>query len=200
MFMNRPELDGPPGAMVAALQLAAVGDAGDLLLTLYPNLEELLTKLEHVYGLRPDQWKDLNLEERTNVLQKAHNAVAATYGFKPSPVTVTRLSPKYNGFFNHETERIEINTRLVTGNDNIQPLRTLFHESRHAYQWHFAQPVRQGFGWLSDGEWTLAQEWSDNFDDYKPADQNSFKEYYDQPIEVDARKFAETVTKLLFGK
>jgi hypothetical protein len=199
IVMNRAELELSSDPMVALLQLGAVAERGELTQTLNSRLRRLRAKLEEIYGLKPEQWRELNLEQRTEVLQNAHNAVAATYRFKPCPVEIVPLSPKRFGEFSEETGIIKINRRLVAGNNNIQSLQTLLHESRHAYQWHFLQPVRRGFGWLSEADWTLAQEWSDNFDDYKTAEQNSFQEYSNQPIEVDARSFAETVIKLLFG-
>ena len=199
IFMNRPELDGPSGARVASSQLATATDRGSLPEILNSRLERLQTKLEDIYGLRPDLWRSLNREERAQVLQRAHNAVAAIYRFEPCSVEVIQLSPRLNGAFYRKTGHIEINAKLVMGKDNVQPLRTLMHESRHAYQWHFAQSIRRGFGWHSAADWALAQEWSDNFDDYKSAEHDSFQEYYTQPIEVDARDFAQTVVKLLFG-
>jgi hypothetical protein len=151
-----------------------------------------------MYGLKPKQWRELDLEQRTEVLQNAHDVVAAVYHFRPCSVELASLRSGTLGEFFEETGIIKINRKLVAGNNSVQPLRTLLHESRHAYQWDFLQPVRRGFGWYSEADWTLAQEWSDNFADYRTAEQDSFQEYLNQPIEVDARSFAEKVIKLLW--
>ena len=134
------------------------------------------------------------------MLQHAHNVIATTYSFEPSPVKFARLPPTERGNFSEKTEIIQINMRLAASNDQVQVLKTLLHESRHAYQWHLTKHFRRGFGWHSNADWTLAQEWSDNFDDYKRAEQYGSQEYLNQPVEVDARSFAETVIKLWFGK
>ncbi len=200
IVMNRTELDISSDPMVALLQLGAVAERGELTQTLSPRLGRLRTKLEEIYGLRSAQWSRLSLEQRTEVLRKAHNAVATVYRFKPCPVEIVLLPPKNLGAFSEVTGIIEINRRLVAGNNSIQPLQTILHESRHAYQWHFLQPIRRGFGWLSEADWALAREWSDNFDDYKYPHQYGFREYRNQPVESDAFSFEETVIKLLFGK
>jgi hypothetical protein len=199
MVMNRPDLDSPSGAMVASLQLAAVADRGVTQIQ-GAKLERLLTKLDEIDGTRPRHWSKMDLEQRVEVLQNVHDVVALVYNFAPGTVKVARLPPSERGNFSESTELIQINTRLVMGNDHVQPLKTLMHESRHAYQWSLVKHVRRGFGWHSDTDWTLAQEWSDNFDDYKSPERYGSQEYMKQPIEVDARNFADTVIKHWFGK
>lgn len=198
--MNRPELDGFSDPMAASLQLDTVTNRGELPETLNRKLEILRTKLEKTYGVQLNQWNRLNLEERVEMLQDVHNTLAATYGFTPVPVGIALLPPRRNGHFLRQRGLIEINVKLVAGNDNVQPLRTLFHESRHAYQWYLVQRFRQGPAFLSEAGCAQAQEWGDNFDDYKSTAKYSFQEYLNQPIEVDARSFAETIIKLLFGE
>jgi len=200
MLVNRPELEASSDPVVALLQLAAVADPGGLTETLDLKLEKLLTKLDGIDGLKPYRWDNLGLEERVEVLQNAHNVMAAIYRFEPSPVGVATLPPKLLGDFTHATRNIRINRRLVAGDDRVEALATLLHESRHAYQWHLAQHVRRGFGWHSESEWTLAQEWSDNFYNPKSAQLHGFREYRNQPVEEDAFSFEKTVVKLLFGK
>jgi hypothetical protein len=200
MIMNQPDLDSPSGAMVASLQLGAVADTGGVAQIQGAKLERLLTELDEIDGTRPRQWSKLNQQERMEVLQNVHDVVALVYKFEPGTVRVARLPPGERGNFSESTEMIQISTRLVMGNDHIQPLKTLMHESRHAYQWHLATDVRRGFGWHSDTDWALAQEWSDNFDDYKSPERYGSQEYMSQPIEVDARNFADTVIKYWFGK
>jgi hypothetical protein len=198
--MNRPDLDTGLNPMAAPLQLAAVTDRGDLAQTESAKLERLLTKLDEIDGLKPRWWSVLDLADRVEILQSAHNVIATIYGFDPSPVQAVKLPQNERGNFSRATEIIQINIKLVAGSDEIEPLKTLMHESRHAYQWHLVKHVLRGFGWHSDREWTLAQEWSDNVADYKNPERYGIQEYLDQPIEVDARSFAETVIKLWFGK
>jgi hypothetical protein len=200
MIMNQPDLDSPSGAMVASLQLAAAVADGGVAQISGAKLERLLTELDEIDGTRPRHWSKMDLQERVEVLQSVHDAVALVYRFESSTVKVVPLPPRENGNFSESTKMIQISKRLVMGNDHIQPLKTLMHESRHAYQWNLVKDVRRGFGWHSDTDWTLAQEWSDNFDDYKSPERYGTQEYMNQPIEVDARNFADTVIKYWFGK
>jgi hypothetical protein len=198
IFMNQPELDGISGTMVASLQLAATLDRGASLQPPSHRLERLRAKLENVYGLKPSQWRTMNQDERAEVLQNAHNAMAIVYRFDPVVVEIAALPPNTLGSFSRVEETIKISKRLVMSSNHIETLKTLIHESRHAYQWHLAQHLRRGFGWHSDADWTLAQEWSDNFADYKSASQSGSRAYSNQPVEADAYSFEETVIKLLF--
>jgi hypothetical protein len=198
--MNRPELELSSDPIAALLQLHAAAGRGELTELLNPTLEMLLTKLDEIDDLKPHQWSTFRVEKRAKILQSAHNAVAAVYGFHPSPVEVMQLPARLHGRFLPTTEVIQISRTLAAGNDFIETLKTLIHESRHAYQWDFLRPIRQGYGWLSNANWELAQKWNDNFEDYKDGQQYGTQEYRNQPIEVDARNFEETVIKLLFWK
>lgn len=200
MVMNRPELDNFSDPMVAALQLTTDTNRGGLPQILNLRLARLRTKLEKIEGLKPQQWSRLSLAERAEVLQQAHNAVAAAYHFKSIPVLVLPLLPYERGVFSHTKGLIIINSKLVVGNNNVQPLQTLMHESRHAYQWHSIKRFRQGALFFSDADWELAREWSENADDYKSPEKYGLREYLQQPVEADARNFAQTAIKLLFGE
>jgi hypothetical protein len=200
IFMNRPEVEVTSDPSAAALQIAAVVDTGQPPQTSTRKLEILQTKLEKIYGFKPNQWSRLNLEERLEVLQDAHNALAATYSFTPVSVTITQLPPKVAGSFSQTKEIISIDKKLITGDDQIETLATLIHESRHAYQWYLIKRFRYGPAFLSEARCAQAQEWGDNFDNYKTGEQYGTKAYHNQPIEVDAFGFEEIVISFLFGK
>ncbi len=200
IFMNRPELDASSDPLVAPSQIANVKDTSTLPQTSNRKLEILQTKLEKIYGFKPHQWNRLNLEERVEVLQDAHNAIAATYGFTPVSVGTMLLPPKVLGAFSEVKENIEIDKRLVASDDHTETFGTLFHESRHAYQWYLIKRFRQGPAFLSEARCAQAQEWGDNFDNYKTGEQYGTKAYQNQPVEVDAFGFEETVIRFLFGK
>jgi hypothetical protein len=56
---------------------------------------------------------------------------------------------------------------------------------------------RQGYGWLSNANWDLAQKWSDNFKEYTTV---GSQQYQNQPIEADAFNFENAVINFLFWK
>ena len=200
IFINRPELDVASDPLVTPAQIPNVKATSTLPQTSKRKLEILQTKLEKIYGFKPHQWSRLSLEERLEVLQDVHNALAATYSFTPVPVGITPLPPQILGVFSETKEDIKINKKLVASNNQIETLATLIHESRHAYQWYLIKRYRQGPAFLSEARCAQAQEWGDNFDNYKTGEQYGSKAYQNQPVEADAFGFEETVIRFLFGK
>jgi hypothetical protein len=198
--MNRPELDVSSDPLVAPSQIANVKDTSNPPQTSNRKLEILQTKLEKIYGFKPIQWSRLNQEERLEVLQDAHNAIAATYGFTPVPVEVTLLPPKVLGAFSETKETIGIDKKLAASDNYVETFGTLIHESRHAYQWYLIKRFRQGPAFLSEARCAQAQEWGDNFDNYQTGEQYGTKAYQNQPVEVDAFGFEKTVRSFLFGE
>lgn len=199
IIINQSEVDVSSDPMVASLSADAVMTRGEPLQILNLRLERLQILLNRISGLKPKQWSKLNLEQRAEVLRRAHNAIAVIYGFASVRIEVTLLSKNTLGAFSEIKNKITINMMVVASNDCIEMLRTLVHESRHAYQWHVVQCFRRGPLFLSGVSRAQAREWSENFDDYKYPELYGTREYRNQPLEVDARSFAETVVKL-FGE
>ena len=89
-------------------------------------------------------------------------------------------------------ESITINSRLLESDDPVffkEALDTLIHEGRHSYQ-TYNMIDRETH--TSQGDLT---NWHRNLDEfgYQSPQQSGFKAYWMQPIEADARKFAEDV-------
>lgn len=144
-------------------------------------------------------WKESNLEERKSILEDYMNEIVNIYGitvkseinfyYKKPEGAVTSL-----GYYTHkgiifDKKEVSINEYIVESEEerNYENIMdTVQHELRHGYQ-HNA---------VDDSEkYIVSKEtrdiWKDNFDNYKTVEKDGFDDYYDQPVEVDARSFEE---------
>lgn len=80
---------------------------------------------------------------------------------------------------------------LNDANSYDQIMNTMAHEMRHGYQHSVCDNPEQ---YENVTEETM-EVWRDNFNDYKRTDKDGFKAYRNQPVEKDARKFADRVIK-----
>lgn len=97
------------------------------------------------------------------------------------------------GFYNEQEKGIAMNMLFLTSNDDevlCVMVNTIIHECKHARQWD-AVSGRNSHGY-SDA---LIAQWKDNFEDYIQPEESD-EGYYKQPVEWDARCFAETVVSL----
>jgi uncharacterized protein YdbL (DUF1318 family)/uncharacterized protein YukE len=161
------------------------------------QLQDLKTRLSQIDGLQPDEWKNLNPDQRAEVLQNVHNQIAEAYGFQSGQVTAVALEEGDMGGFMPDTKGIELNSNLVADNNNVDALETIAHESRHAYQEHL---VSQDPATLSEADREIAQQWSENMapGNYIRPEQD-FEGYFNQPIEADAEGWATEIFMGLLG-
>jgi hypothetical protein len=141
--------------------------------------------------LKEGEWAKLSLSERAEWLVKTHNHIAQQYGFQPYTVKAQPLPPNYGGYFSAATRTIVLNDIILKDEKPDRALNVIAHETRHGYQWHAVtnptlvpSDVREKVG-----------IWRDNFLNYKTPSIHGYRAYYNQPIEVDARAFAETIVK-----
>jgi hypothetical protein len=173
----------------ALLERGYTGPKSDL--ELQPLIERLLQKRELVAS---EWWSKLKVEKRVEVLRKVHRDIARAYGFTPCQIEIYSLRPKLYGVFNENMNRIILNSNLLVKDHPRQALSTLVHESRHAYQYHAIQQ----YTWMvpahrRDG----VKLWKANWKDYQTASEG-YENYYKQPIEVDARAFADEVISKMY--
>jgi hypothetical protein len=89
------------------------------------------------------------------------------------------------------------NEKLL-GNDPAAALETYAHEFRHSYQREQVNVnSKPQFRNLVDDP-DRAYEWEKNFQDYKDPDVDP-EGYYRQPVEADARRFAQKLVRRVFG-
>ena len=166
---------------------------------LAPSMEVQAEEIRDVFCEIPDlsfdRWKELGVDQRTTILNQFEQKIASiemrdafTVNHEP---TRAGLMGYYDG------KKLVISDNLLRKNDYAsyrEALDTLFHEGRHAYQFYNLDVKRTE---QSDERF---KSWEMNIKELKY--QNSyvhggFARYYTQPVEVDARLFAETVIRKL---
>lgn len=173
--------------------------------------------------LQPEHWRGLNEYERRAALVSAGRVLRDSYGCADAPV-IPKDFAEYSGgtllgFYADGASKdsptgdyeLAVNNKLMASDDPRQTLETYLHEFRHAYQHEMAarfdKPQFEGL--VHDPD--LAAEWSRNFrgNNYKegpppemPAEhpdyRRLFEEYENQPVERDAREFAQRLLREIY--
>lgn len=151
--------------------------------------------LSSLSEVKPENWKELSLEERVKVLQTIES-VAAFLGGRPTlKVQSEPMAKNVNGEMNWENQKISLNENLVQSDNPEclrQVLKTLAHEGRHAYQYSNLFNAR------TEPNTEKFQSWKVNYQTgYRQASFFGMYDYYLQPLEVDARVFSESVVSKL---
>lgn len=146
--------------------------------------------------LQYENWKELSADQRVEALNELEQQVAEIAMRSPMEVELAVFEkPEIMGRFNGE--RLQIADHSLEDDSYEaykETLNTLFHEGRHAYQYHnlYVGQVEQNT--------ELVDSWRVNYEvlGYDSGDRMIFKEmgyyhYYSQPVEVDARVFAQNV-------
>lgn len=148
--------------------------------------------------LKYDMWKELSLQERADILGALEVEIAKIEMRDPISVEHESTTPGRMGYFDPRELRLVISDNLLAldnKEDYVEVLDTLFHEGRHAYQNYNLNVTR------TEASDELVKSWKVNLDStrlgYVSASTQGFWRYYTQPVEVDARLFAETVVKKL---
>lgn len=144
--------------------------------------------------LQYENWKELSPQERIDVLQQFEEEVARIECRDALPVKSGDLGNCVYGQYSPQTNDITISESLIESDsrkDYLQVLNTYFHEGRHAYQFYNLLNERV------EPNSELYDSWNVNLNvlGYNSGDYGffGFEEYYTQPVEVDARVFAEEV-------
>ena len=163
------------------------------------QVEQISDVMSDMEGLKLEEWKELSLEQRGKLLNQLESKIADIEHRPACPVFVESLGKlsESNGHIDgrmgcHHGERIVINSELVKSDHPVfyrELLDTVVHEGRHSYQTYNLE-CRQTH--TSQGDLT---NWKENMYGYgyQSAALCGFKAYWMQPVEADARKFAEDV-------
>ena len=155
-----------------------------------------------------EAWAAMTPEERKAVLQEMVNQEFARYDMDPVDITFFSEGPdedglitfgSWNDFWNGT---LKLNEYVL---DDPNLMLTTVHEVRHAAQYEFIDQT-EGFWdflpWVDDShqedydrieeDYGVTREeiesWRENFKDYKSTKKgDTFEEYENQPVEVDAR-------------
>lgn len=156
------------------------------------QIEQAAEAMENIEGLSFDEWKELSYEERIEVLQKLENTMAQIEHRPRCPLNVKKMRENDFGYFSPTNLDITMNSRYIKSDsykDYKECLDTIIHEGRHAYQQYnlTVREVHPREGELTNWKWNEFEM------GYRNARIHGFKAYWSQPMECDARAFAEDV-------
>lgn len=175
------EIIDPLKDQIDSKYLEAPGDIEQI-----SQISDFLTEIDEI---KYENWIELAYEDRQVVLQELEYHIAEIEHREPCQLNFRVMDEGNLGAFSPESKDITINSRYVIScdfHDYKEMLDTLIHEGRHAYQ-DYNIATREVH---SDGN--ITNEWSYNFDNYISPNWD-FQAYYTQPVEQDAREFAEDV-------
>ncbi|SDK70482.1 Zn-dependent peptidase ImmA, M78 family [Nocardioides sp. YR527] len=142
-----------------------------------------------------ERWAQLTDAERKAIIDQKIEELAEEYGVDVEDI-VWDAQGSTNGYWSEDDHTVHLNPGNV---DNPDILHTVAHEMRHARQYEAIDDNNDFQFWWEDDPFDMheedgitekqAEEWEDNFDDYKSTDNgDTYEEYYNQPVEADARK------------
>ena len=166
-----------------------------------PSMEIQAQEIRDIFYEIPelsyDRWKELSIDRRAELLGYFETKIAAIEMRDPLRIEHEATAKSVAGYF--DGSKIVISDNQLGRNDigaYWDVLDTLFHEGRHAYQYHNI------YGTRTERSDELFRSWEVNMKEmgYQPG--NSFttaglNRYFCQPVEVDARVFAELAVKTL---
>ncbi|MFB0537528.1 MAG: hypothetical protein ACETWR_21390 [Anaerolineae bacterium] len=183
-------------------------------------LDDAARRLQHIAWLKPEEWRKLDNEQKAVALNTVGRELQEVYHHPNPPLIVSergdrRLQGEYSDddywiFMNRAAEAD--GEKKLLGDDPVLALRTYAHEWRHSYQ--FEQATRwekpQFRNLVDDPD--QAMRWSWNIRDYKepPGEtlalqdytryMQEFHAYETQPVEADAKRFADELVRRVYGE
>lgn len=169
------------------------------------QVEQISDVMSDTKGLKYEEWVKLSPEQRLAVLNELEQKIAVIEHRPTCPISmedmgnITKCGNRLSGSMGYHlpgnflcNEEISINSKLIESNDPVfhkEVLNTVIHEGRHSYQDY---NINCRSNHTSSGDLT---NWSENMHKYgyQSAEKYGFKAYWMQPVEADARKFAEDV-------
>ncbi len=158
------------------------------------QIKQLGDYLADVPKFRYETWKELDFDERYKALQLAEFKIAEIEHRDPCTVRIDSLGEGYYGYYSPRDKSITLNKDYVISNFleyYKNTLDTLIHEGRHAYQ-DYNMTEREVHP--REGEVNM-WKWNEYTIGYKDAFLCGMEAYAMQPVETDARAFAEDVLK-----
>lgn len=153
--------------------------------------------MSNIINLQQKNWVVSTPLERKAALQALEDHLAHEDGRAACEVHVVPMEENGRGSYGHDAQgngTIEINRNLVESDLPYQSVETLFHEDRHAHQYHITQHPEL----VKSGE--QLQDWqiSEAGGYIQPDETLIFSSYRFQPAEADANRVARERTDALY--
>lgn len=185
------------------------------------RLDDAADRIQKIDEMRPERWAQLDNLERKHVLNAAGRELEDVYERPTPPLFVENMGDSYlfgtygDGYsYDRSTgetvgneygitmnERGDTGQERLFGDDPREALRTYAHEFRHSYQHEQAHrsEIPHFRNLVDDPE--KAQSWSENLrpGGYIPPE-HGHEAYQNQPVESDARQFADDLVERVYGR
>ena len=152
---------------------------------------------EYVKQIFAENWKDIETDKKLDVFQSIVNLETSKMSVPNVKVSSYSTESEILAYYNPAEKQIYVNTDILNTIEGGQALNLILHECRHAYQHNVVSIIdwsdknAQNNYYYSD-----ARSWKENFDNYimvdDLTDEEEFRKYEQQSIEVDARDYAVT--------
>lgn len=149
---------------------------------------------DYLKNWKEEIYETLTDDEKRELFQKLVELECLYLGIEPMNVEVEQyLSNSLLGYYNHEDRIISISKEMLEASRE-EAMETLLHESHHAYAHRAADSV----SWKDKDLMELrmykdAFRWKKGFENYTSSMYN-YEDYYNNPVEVDARAYSEKWT------
>jgi hypothetical protein len=160
------------------------------------RLESAVGNLAQMEQLRPEVWSGLTETEREWYLCQAGQRLSEAYEC-PAPPFIGSQMPEVDGgvilgFHSDSLYATRLNRELLKQGDVSEVLVTYCHEFRHAYQHEMVNRYNSAFRHLCHDE-TAAARWAGNLAGQYVSFETDPEGYETQPVEEDARYFAQRI-------
>ena len=155
-----------------------------------------LNEEDHLWqALQENTWKSLPLQGKMNVLQQLTNYETMVLNIPHIDISSSLISPYTYGGYSDKRNVIRLNVEHISNDPVEEVINTICHEVRHSFQWWAINAIDWDNSIFQSEYFKELRVWQENYDLYKSAEQYGFESYRSQPIEVDARNYAEKETE-----
>lgn len=146
-----------------------------------------------------DTWKRYSIPEKITVMQRLTDFETEMLGIPPVTITADLIGAYTLGSYIDETNEIFINTKYLDSLPVEECIDTICHEVRHSMQFQIVNSLDWENPVFQTSYFGELQSWLQNQENYKNAWLYGFEEYESQPLEVDARDYAERETEKIMS-
>ncbi len=150
--------------------------------------QEVVDALRDIPGLQPEVWDGYDASEKLDTLQSVEYTLAE-YQDRPALSVVADIVDNPSIYGSYDGDTIHINAIHIYGETTVIDMtNTVAHEGRHAFQDYATNHTE-----VLEVSSVTVEAWQDNMENYLSADQYGYEAYYNQPVEADARNWADSL-------
>jgi len=176
----------------------AISEEGEMVESGENTIDLYAANIDIIKYLNEEDWCTYSLHKKIRILGRLIDIEAEKLGVPSVSLYAKELDEYTEGSYIVMKEEIWINKTILENSSVEECVNTLFHEYFHRCQYY----VIDNIDWTSEESqsfyYDTARQWAQNAENYNNSDE-SFEEYYNQALEVSARKFAEEETELMFS-